>query len=42
MAAVMTPEQRKRQRAKNIALLVVLVGLVALFYAVTVVRMGKL
>jgi len=29
-----------RKRAKNIALLVVLLGMVALFYAITVVRMG--
>lgn len=42
MAATVTPEQRKRQRAKNLALLAVLVGLVVLFYAVTIVRMGRL
>ena len=37
----MTPEQRRRQRNKNLAMLAVLVGLVVLFYAVTLVRMGQ-
>ena len=31
-------ELRRRQRGKNIALLVVLIGLAALFYAIAVVR----
>ena len=31
-------ELRRRQRGKNIALLVVLIGLAALFYAISVVR----
>ena len=33
-------EQRKRQRAKNIALGLVLLALVVLFYLVTLVKMG--
>ncbi|BBK39605.1 hypothetical protein STAQ_46830 [Allostella sp. ATCC 35155] len=43
MAAVaMTPEDRRRRRVRNLAMLAVLAGLVVLFYAVTIVRMGKL
>lgn len=33
-------ELHQRQRGKNIALLVVLLALVGIFYAVTLVRMG--
>ena len=33
-------EQHRRRRGKNIALLAVLLGMVALFYVITVVRMG--
>lgn len=33
-------ERRRRIRAKNRALLAVLVALVALFYAIAIVRMG--
>jgi hypothetical protein len=33
-------ERHRRQRGKNIALLVVLLALVGIFYAVTLVRMG--
>lgn len=33
-------EQHKRQRGKNLALLAVLLGLVVLFYIITLVRMG--
>ncbi len=33
-------ERHRRQRGKNIALLVVLLALVGMFYAVTLVRMG--
>ncbi len=33
-------ELHKRKRSKNLALLAVLVGLVVLFYLVTIVRMG--
>jgi hypothetical protein len=41
MAAVAAMNDRERRvRAKNRALLAVLVALVALFYAITLVRMG--
>jgi len=41
MASVETVGDRERRvRAKNRALLVVLLGLVALFYAIAIVRMG--
>ncbi len=41
MAGMTLMEDRERRvRAKNRALLVVLLGLVALFYAVAIVRMG--
>ena len=33
-------EQRRRTRQKNIALAVVLLGLVVLFYLVTLVKLG--
>jgi len=33
-------ETHRRQRGKNLAMLVVLVGLVVLFYVVAIVRMG--
>ena len=33
-------ERHKRQWSKNLALLAILAGLVALFYAITIVRMG--
>ena len=33
-------ERRRTIRARNRALVAVLVGLVALFYAITIVRMG--
>lgn len=33
-------ELRKRLRSKNLALVAVLLGLVALFYVVTIVRVG--
>jgi hypothetical protein len=35
-----TADRARRIRAKNRALLLVLVGLVALFYAITMARMG--
>ena len=35
-----TEEQRRRQRSRNIALAAVLLGLVALFYVITMVRIG--
>ncbi len=33
-------DQRRRQRTKNIALAMALVALVALFYLITLVKMG--
>jgi hypothetical protein len=47
--ALMTPSDprgedsafKRRQRARNIALLVVLLALVALFYAMTIAKMSK-
>lgn len=40
----MTPEEeaeiRRRQKGRNIALGLVLMGFVVLFYAITIVRMG--
>jgi hypothetical protein len=33
-------ERQRRQRSRNVALLAVLLALVALFYAITIVRMG--
>jgi len=33
-------EQHRRNRGRNLALLAVLVGLVVLFYVITLVRMG--
>lgn len=33
-------EQRRRQRSKNIALGLILLALVVLFYLITVVKMG--
>ncbi|HEV8678871.1 MAG TPA: hypothetical protein VGQ90_05805 [Stellaceae bacterium] len=40
MDAKETDERERRMRARNRALLAVLLGLVALFYAITVVRIG--
>jgi hypothetical protein len=37
---VLTPEQKRRQRVRNIAIAVTLVGLVVIFYAITIVKMG--
>lgn len=34
-------EARRRRRSRNIAMLVVLIGLSVLFYAITVVKMAK-
>ncbi|MCX5519978.1 hypothetical protein OSH10_16165 [Kaistia defluvii] len=36
----LTDEQKRRQRARSIAIAAVLFGLVALFYFVTIVKMG--
>ncbi len=38
--ADLSTERRRRQRGKNIAVLVSLLALVALLYVITVVRMG--
>jgi hypothetical protein len=38
--AMTLDDDRRRQRAKNRALLAVLVALVALFYVIALVRMG--
>lgn len=35
-----TPDEEKRLRRRNLALLGVLVGLVVLFYVMTIVHMG--
>jgi hypothetical protein len=34
-------EQHRRKRGKNIALFLVLLGMVALFYMITIVRLGS-
>ena len=39
-AMKMEDERQRRQRRRNLALLVALAGLVVLFYAITVVRFG--
>jgi hypothetical protein len=35
-----TDDRHRERRARNIALLAVLLGLAALFYAVTIIKMG--
>ncbi len=40
MQADLVDERRHRQRAKNLALLAVLLAMVALFYVIAIVRMG--
>jgi high-affinity Fe2+/Pb2+ permease len=37
----LTEEQRRRRRSRNIAVAVVLAVLVAIFYAVTIVKLGS-
>jgi hypothetical protein len=37
---VLTEEQRRRRRARSIALALVLAALAALFYVVTIVKLG--
>lgn len=37
---VLTPEQEKRRRARNIAIALALGAFMALFYAVTIVKLG--
>ena len=39
MTAAVVDERERRMRARNRALLVVLLGLVALFYVIAIVRM---
>ena len=38
---VLTEEQKRRRRARNIAIALVLVGLVVLFYALTIIKVGQ-
>ncbi len=40
MQATAMDDRQRQQRAKNWTLLVVLVGLVVLFYVITIVRIG--
>lgn len=35
-----TPDDERRRRRRNLALLAILLGLVALFYILTIVRFG--
>lgn len=37
---IMSNEQKKRQRRRNIAIAIALFALVGIFYAVTIVKMG--
>ncbi|MET1413982.1 hypothetical protein ABVF61_17050 [Roseibium sp. HPY-6] len=36
----LTPEQQKKRRSRSIAIALALLALVALFYAVTIVKLG--
>jgi archaellum biogenesis protein FlaJ (TadC family) len=36
----LTPEQEKRRRQRNIAIALALAALIAIFYAITIVRLG--
>ncbi len=38
---VLTPEELRRRRSRNLAIAIVLGAMVALFYAVTVARLGS-
>ena len=40
MRIAMTDNRQRQQRAKNLALLAVLLGLVVLFYVMALVKMG--
>jgi hypothetical protein len=40
-AVALDPDEQRRRRARNIAMLVVLLALAALFYAITIVKMTK-
>jgi hypothetical protein len=37
----MTPEQEKRRRQRNLAIALAVAALVAIFYAMTIVRLGS-
>jgi hypothetical protein len=37
---ILTPEQKRRQRARSVAIAVALGALVVLFYAITIVKLG--
>ena len=37
---VLTPEQQRRRRARNLAIAAALVGMVVLFYILTLARLG--
>jgi len=39
LAVALDPEDQRRRRARNWAVLIVLLGLSALFYAITIVKM---
>jgi len=39
-AVKLTPDQQKKRRGRSIAIALTLAGLVALFYAVTIVKLG--
>ena len=41
IAVALDPEDMRRRRARNWAMLVVLVALCALFYAITIVKMTR-
>lgn len=38
---VLTEDQKKRQRRRSIAIALILISLIVLFYVVTIVRLGK-
>lgn len=40
MRGLMVDDRQRQRRGKNLALLAVLLGLVALFYVMTLVKMG--
>lgn len=37
---ILTPEQKRRQRARSVAIALALGALVVLFYAITIVKLG--
>ncbi len=40
MTRPMTPEQEKRRRQRNVAIALAVAALVAIFYALTIVKLG--